>query len=33
MPKIIADKHDMVMRNYFETSETKILGQERLVLA
>lgn len=31
MPKIIRDLHDGFMRNYFETSEAHIIGQERNV--
>lgn len=31
MPKVIADSHDSFMMNYFETSESKIIGAERLV--
>lgn len=29
MPKVLADSHDAFMKNYFETSESKIIGQER----
>ena len=32
MPKIYADKHDSFMRNYLETSESKVIGMERLIL-
>jgi len=32
MPKIYADLHDGFMRSYLETSESKIIGLERLVL-
>ena len=31
IPKYLAELHDTLMRNYFETSETKIIGQERVV--
>ena len=31
MPKIIADGHDGMMRRYFETSESVIIGKERIV--
>jgi len=31
MPKVIADLHDGFMRNYFETSEAKVIGIERIV--
>jgi hypothetical protein len=31
MPKAIADLHDGFMRNYFETSEAKVIGIERVV--
>ena len=33
MPKFYADQHDLFMKNYLETSESKIIGLERLVLA
>jgi hypothetical protein len=33
MPKVYADQHDVFMRNYLETSESKIIGLERLVLS
>ena len=32
MPKVYADLHDGFMRSYLETSESKIIGLERLVL-
>lgn len=31
IPKYLAEIHDGLMRNYFETSESKIMGMERLV--
>jgi PAS domain S-box-containing protein len=31
MPKVYADIHDSFMRRYFETSEAKLIGSERLV--
>lgn len=31
MPKIIGDSHDSSMKRYFETSEPKVIGVERLV--
>jgi len=31
IPKYLAEIHDGLMRNYFETSESKVLGLERLV--
>jgi len=31
MPKVYADIHDSLMRNYFETSQSKIIGIERIV--
>lgn len=31
MPKIIADSHDNYMKRYFETSESRVIGKERLV--
>lgn len=30
-PKVYADIHDTLMRNYFETSESRIIGVERVV--
>jgi PAS domain S-box-containing protein len=33
MPKVFADMHDNFIKNFLETSESKILGIERLVLA
>lgn len=33
MPKVYADQHDAWMRTYLETSDSKIIGLERLVLA
>lgn len=33
MPKFYSDSHDMYIRNYLETSESKIIGIERTVLA
>lgn len=32
MPKVIAELHDLFMKNYLETSEAKVIGTERLVL-
>jgi len=31
IPKVIGDLHDGFMRNYFETSDPKVIGHERLV--
>lgn len=33
MPKIYSDYHDTFMNNFLDTSESKVLGLERLVLA
>lgn len=33
MPKVYADMHDGFMKNFLDTSESKILGIERLVMA
>ena len=33
MPKFYSDSHDLFMKNYLETSESKIIGLERVVLA
>ena len=33
MPKVYADQHDQFMRNYLETSESKVIGVERFLLA
>lgn len=33
MPKVYSDQHDQFMRTYLETSDSKIIGLERLVLA
>ena len=32
MPKVFAEKHDSVLRNYLESSEGKIIGTERFVM-
>lgn len=31
MPKIISDSHDAMMKRYFETSEDKVIGLERVI--
>ena len=31
MPKIIGDSHDFYMRRYFESSEKRVIGEERVV--
>ena len=31
MPKAIADEHDYIMKNYFETGRNKAIGVERIV--
>ncbi len=33
MPRVIGDIHDNIMRNFFETSESGIIGRDRTVLA
>jgi PAS domain S-box-containing protein len=33
MPKVYSDYHDSFIQSFLETSESKVLGQERLVLA
>lgn len=33
MPKIYSDYHDKFMNNFLDTSQSKVLGLERLVLA
>lgn len=33
MPKVYADQHDQFMKNYLETSDSKVIGQERILLA
>lgn len=33
MPKVYADQHDQFMKNYLETSESKVIGAERILLA
>ena len=32
MPKVYADFHDQLMRNYLETSESRVIGIERNLL-
>ena len=32
MPKVYSDIHDRLMRRYFETSVTQIMGNERLIM-
>lgn len=31
MPKIIADSHEFMMKEFLETSVSKIMGNERMV--
>ena len=33
MPKIYAELHDNFMKEFLETSKTKIIGSERLIFA
>ncbi|KAM3130308.1 hypothetical protein pb186bvf_017604 [Paramecium bursaria] len=33
MPKVYADQHDQFMKSYLETSDSKVIGQERMLLA